>query len=98
MNVPGCAAPCRARDALVIAWRTTPGTATTSFVSAVGAYVTKGLEGRARGRNLWTIPGGAASLSTSGDTTVLAFAPDLAQASVLAAHAVAPQIRPPLSR
>jgi hypothetical protein len=98
MNVPGCAAPCRARDALVLAWRTTPGTATQTFAAAVGSYVTKGLEGRTRGRNLWTIPGGAASLTTTGDTTVLAFAPDVVQASVLSAHAVAPQIQPPLGR
>jgi hypothetical protein len=92
MPANGCAAPCRARDSLVLAWRTTPGPPTQAFEQAVSAYVTKGLEGRARGRNLWTIPGGAASLSSVGDTTVLALAPDVVLASVLSDHAVAPTL------
>ncbi|HEY1595318.1 MAG TPA: hypothetical protein VGF74_07970 [Thermoleophilaceae bacterium] len=92
MPANGCAAPCRARDSLVIAWRTTPGAATQAFETGLGAYVTKGLEGRARGHNLWTIPGGAASVSTVGDNTVLALAPDVVLASVLSDHAVAPTL------
>jgi hypothetical protein len=72
---PGCAGPCRQRDALVLAWRTAPGSATQDFADAVGAYVVRGLNGRAQGRNQWTLPGSVASLTTTGGTTVLALAP-----------------------
>jgi hypothetical protein len=37
--------------------------------------VLRGLSGRARGRNQWSLPGSAASLTTTGGTTVLALAP-----------------------
>lgn len=83
----GCASPCRSRDALVLAWRTATRDAGT-FSAALNAYVVRGLGGRPRGRNAWTLPGGsAAALGTTGGTTVLALAPSKEQASVLAAGA-----------
>jgi hypothetical protein len=84
---PGCVGPCRQRDSLVLAWRTAPGTATQDFAGAVSAYVVRGLSGRARGRNVWTLPGSAASLTTTASTTVLAMAPTPALAEALSQRA-----------
>jgi hypothetical protein len=79
-----CASPCRQRDSFVVAWRTATGRDADAFNAAVDAYVTRGLGGRARGRDLWTLPGGAAAVASSGGTTVLAMAPDEQLATTLA--------------
>jgi hypothetical protein len=84
---PSCPGPCRQRDSLVLAWRTGPGAATQDFAAAVGAYVVRGLGGRARGRNEWTLPGSVASLTTTGGTTVLVMAPTPGLAAVLSERA-----------
>ncbi len=81
---PKCASPCRQRDALVLAWRTAPGRDAQTLAAGIGAYVSRGLGGRVRGRNVWTLPGSTAALSTRGDTTVLALAPTAALAQTLA--------------
>jgi hypothetical protein len=81
---PGCASPCRERDSLVLAWRTAPGRDAEAFAAAVASYVTRGLDGRARERNVWTLPSGAAALSAQGGSTVLALAPNQALATLLA--------------
>jgi hypothetical protein len=82
-----CASPCRPRDSLLLAWRTNPGRDTQTFAGAVGSYVTRGLGGRPRGRNAWSLTGGAASLTTNGATTVLAMAPNQALARQLSTRA-----------
>jgi hypothetical protein len=84
---PGCAAPCRQRDSLVLAWRTAPGPQTQTFAAAVSAYVVRALGGRAHGQGAWTLPGSTAALSTQGSTTVLALAPDQPLATALAERA-----------
>ncbi|HEX6459417.1 MAG TPA: hypothetical protein VF032_10920 [Thermoleophilaceae bacterium] len=98
---PRCAGPCRQRDALVAAWRTAPGRDAQTLAAGVSAYVSKGLGGRARGRNVWALPGSAAAVSTQGGTTVLALAPSVASAQQLALRAAppltsqrAPRVRP----
>jgi hypothetical protein len=83
----GCAAPCRARDVGVLAWRTAPGRDAASLAAGLGGYVAGGLGGRTRGPGVWSLTGGAAAISTHGDTTVLAFAPTPARASLIAAVA-----------
>jgi hypothetical protein len=80
---PQCGSPCRPHDSLVLAWRTNPGRDTTTFASAVGSYVERPLGGKPHGRNVWTLSGGAGSLTTNGSTTVLAFAPNEALAEEL---------------
>lgn len=87
----GCAGPCRQRDSLVLAWRTTAGRDAQAFTAAVDSYVSRGLGGRARGRNIWSVPGGAAALTTTGDTTVLAFAPSQVLAETLSIRAAVPR-------
>lgn len=96
-----CAGPCRRRDALVLAWRTAPGRDAQTLAAGISAYVSKGLGGRTRGRNVWALPGSAAALSTQGGTTVLALAPGALSAQTLALRAAgpltsqtAPRVRP----
>jgi hypothetical protein len=84
---PGCPGPCRQQDSLVLAWRTAPGSATQDFAAAVSAYVLRGLNGRPRGRNEWTLPGSVASLTSTGGTTVLAMAPTADLAAALSERA-----------
>jgi hypothetical protein len=83
----GCAAPCRSRDVGLLAWRTAPGRDAASLAAGLGSYVAGGLGGRARGPGVWSLTGGAAAVSTHGDTTVLAFAPTPARAGLIAAVA-----------
>ncbi len=91
LPAPGCVSPCRRRDSIVLAWRTAPGTDAQDFAAAVGAYLVRGLGGQARGRNVWTLPDSAASLTTSGGSTVLALAPTPELAASLSLRAaVAP--------
>jgi hypothetical protein len=82
-----CESPCRPRDSLVLAWRTAAGRDAQTFAGAVGSYVTRGLGGKPRGRNVWSLPGGSASLTTTGGTTVLAMAPSQALAGQLSTRA-----------
>jgi hypothetical protein len=82
-----CTSPCRSRDALVLAWRTAPGRDASTFTAGMGAYVVRGLGGRARERNVWTLPGGGAvALDSVNGTTVLAMAPSEVMATTLADH------------
>jgi hypothetical protein len=86
---PECPGPCRAHDALVLAWRTAPGRDAQTLASGLGDYVVRGLGGHPRGPDAWTLPGGgSAGLTTAGGSTVLAFAPSQALANTLAARAV----------
>jgi len=82
-----CPSPCRQHDALVLAWRTSPGRDAQSLESAAATYVTRGLGGRPRGQNLWALPGSAAALSSQSGTTVLALAPNPVLAEALAVRA-----------
>ena len=84
---PTCASPCGRRDSLVLAWRTTAGRDAQALGAAVGTYVTRGLGGRPRASGMWALPGGAAAVTTQGDTTVLALAPTLGAADTLAVRA-----------
>jgi hypothetical protein len=87
---PGCASPCRHYDSLVLAWRTGAGRDAQTLGAAVGDYVTRGLGGRTRGRDVWSLPGSAAALDTQGGTTALALAPTQQLAEALAVRASAP--------
>jgi hypothetical protein len=82
-----CSSPCRPHDSLVLAWRTNPGRDTQTFTGALGSYVERGLGGKPRDRNTWSLDGGAASMTTNGSTTVLAFAPNQALAGELSTRA-----------
>jgi hypothetical protein len=85
---PGsCARPCRARDALVLAWRwDTPGDAA-EFAPVLREYVTRGLEGKPAGDDAWTVGGGAVAISAGREATAIAWAPDPALARRLAERA-----------
>ena len=87
MPSPTCASPCGRRDSLVLAWRTAAGRDAQALSAAVGTYVTRGLGGRPRSGGMWALPGGAAAVTTQGDTTVLALAPTLGAADTLAVRA-----------
>jgi hypothetical protein len=89
----GCASPCRKHDSLVLAWRTAPGGVAQALAAGVGAYVTRALGGRSRRHGVWALGGGgAAALTTQGDTTVLALAPSQASADALAKRVAAPPV------
>jgi hypothetical protein len=85
-----CLAPCRENDSLVLAWRTSPGRDAQTLAAGISAYVSRGLGGRQRSRNVWALPASAAALSTQRGTTVLALAPTAASAITLALRAAAP--------
>jgi hypothetical protein len=83
----GCARPCHARDALVLAWRwDTPGDAT-EFVPVLRRYVARGLKGKPAGDDVWTVGGGAVAISGKPEATAIAWAPDAALARRLAERA-----------
>ncbi|HEY2600408.1 MAG TPA: hypothetical protein VGI67_02555 [Thermoleophilaceae bacterium] len=95
---PECPGPCRQRDALVLAWRTDSARDASTLASGLDSYVARGLGGRQRGRDTWTLPGGAAAASTHGTQVVLALAPTVATATTLAENAAitpptAPRVR-----
>jgi hypothetical protein len=89
---PECPGPCRQHDALVLAWRTSPGRDAQSLASALNAYVSRGLGGRTRGANVWALPGSAAAMTSQAGLTVLALAPTLASAETLAVRAAVPPV------
>jgi hypothetical protein len=59
------------------------------FVPALRAYLSRGLSGRAAGRDAWSVGDGAAAISASGSgrSTTLALAPSVAVARRLASGA-----------
>jgi hypothetical protein len=71
----GCPAPCRARDALIAAWRWDSGPDRRQFDRAARAYVERGLGGEPRTPSLWSLPGGWVALAGGGTRSTIAFAP-----------------------
>ncbi len=84
----GCASPCRSRSALVVSWAWDTAADARQFDSALRAYVTKGLSGRAGALGAWSVGDGAAAVSGRGLRTTLAFAPDVPLAKRLASGAL----------
>jgi hypothetical protein len=80
----GCPAPCRRRDALVIAWRWDAPADAGDFEAAARRYLARGLSAREAGR-AWRLRGGSAALARRGGLVVLSFAPAPGLARRLAA-------------
>lgn len=79
-----CPAPCRPHSALVVGWAWDTPVDAAQFNSAVSAYVTKGLSGRALGGGVYGVGDGFAAVRARGLRTTLAFAPSAAGARRLA--------------
>jgi hypothetical protein len=77
----GCRAPCRRRDALLLAWRWDTARDAREFAPVLREYVVKGLKGRAARDGAWGLDGGAVAMAPGRNATTLAFAPtaDLAR-------------------
>lgn len=88
LAAPECAAPCRSRDSLVLAWRLDSARDTETFVTALGSYLTDALGARARGTGGWTLSDSAASATTRGRFVTLALAPTPDLADSLAARSI----------
>jgi hypothetical protein len=83
-----CPAPCRRRDALVLAWTWDSRGDAREFASAVRAWVERALGGKARGSDRFQIRDGAAALNVRPRGTTLVLAPSSALAARLAARGV----------
>jgi hypothetical protein len=86
---PGCPAPCRARDALALAVRTSDAPAAQALGAALGVWLSAGLHARrlaADGQGgLWRLPGGSfGAVRWRGASVRAALAPDAALAEQLA--------------
>jgi hypothetical protein len=83
---PGdCKQPCRARDALVLAWRWDTRRDAREFAPVLREYVTKGLKAQPSGDDAWTLSGGGAvAIATGPQDTAIAWAPDAGLARRLA--------------
>ena len=88
---PGCASPCRRRDALVLSWRWDTPRDAQEAREALPGYLARALHARGIGNDRFALPGGAAALALSADATALAFAPTAATAARLANASVAHQ-------
>jgi len=81
---PGCTAPCRRRDALVLSWRWDSARDAREFRRTLTAYLEEGLRAERAGRGRWDLRGGAAAVSAGTRSTTLAFAPTARLARALA--------------
>ncbi|HEX7290402.1 MAG TPA: hypothetical protein VF250_04660 [Conexibacter sp.] len=81
----GCAAPCRARDAALLAVRSDTARSARRLGVALGRWLERSLDGRPAGDGAWRLPDGAAgAVHVDGPTVRAALAPDAAQAVRLA--------------
>ncbi len=90
-----CPAPCRRRDALVVAWSWDTDRDARQFKPALRRYVTRALRARSQAPGRLTFPGGgAAAVIERVRQTTLAFAPTPRLAALLASRALASTRRP----
>lgn len=81
----GCAAPCRARDALVLAVRMESAAEARGVAAALGTWLSAGLHARAAGGGVWRLPGGSfGTVRARGAGVRAALAPTAALARRLA--------------
>lgn len=81
LRAGGCAAPCRARDALVLAVRVDGRAAAAAVAAGLGTWLSAGLHGRPLSGALWRLPGGSVgAVRWSGDRVRAALAPTAALA------------------
>jgi hypothetical protein len=90
---PECAAPCRSRDALVLAWRTDNARDAETLATALGTYLTDALGARTRGTDGWTLTDSAAATRTRDRFVTLVLAPTPELADALAAGSVTTSVR-----
>jgi hypothetical protein len=80
-----CAAPCRSRDALVLAWRLARPRAASALAGGLQTWLRKGLHARTARRGGWRLQGGtAAALRVRGRDVRVALAPTARLAAALA--------------
>jgi hypothetical protein len=91
---PGCAAPCRRRDALVVAWTWDAPRDARQFAAVLPGALTRRLRARRAGPGRFTIPQGALALRETRAATTLAMAPSRPLAALLASRALARTSRP----
>ena len=90
-----CRAPCRRRDALVLAWSWDTPRDAGQFNPALRRYLTRALKARFQAPGRLTLPGGgAAAVIERPRQTTLAFAPTPRLAALLASRALASTQRP----
>ncbi|HEX4806333.1 MAG TPA: hypothetical protein VFU94_10565, partial [Conexibacter sp.] len=77
----GCAAPCRARDAVELAVAMADPGSARALAAALGVWLAQGLRGRPVGGGVWRLPGGSAgAVRAQGAVVRAALAPDAALA------------------
>ena len=85
-----CPAPCRRRDALVLAWSWDTDRDARQFKPALARYLSRALRARSQAAGRLTLPGGgAAAVIQRARQTTLAFAPTPRLAALLASRALA---------
>ena len=93
----GCPAPCRRRDALVMAWTWDTTRDAREFRAALPAALSRRIAARPTARDRYRVPGGALSVASTPRSTTLAMAPSPRLASLLASRSLAASHAPAIS-
>ncbi len=89
-----CPAPCRRRDALVMAWTWDTTRDARQFQAALPAALARRIAARPTSRDRYRVPGGALAVASTPRSTTLAMAPSPRLATLLASRSLARVTRP----